>query len=449
MALLIAAMAALVVLGVGAIVLALRGRRIDDHPVCRRCRFDLVGMFPGSHVCPECGRTLSERAVRTGNRRRRKGLLAIGVAVLALSLAGGAGLTVASVGGPALNPYKPLWMLRLEAKGSDAKRAGDAVDEIVARYARGELGEKETARLVRLALDEHADASDPNAAQWIGVIESLVVDKRLSAEQFARYIEQGIAINVRVRPRIRAGDPLPLEVVVLNGRFARGRLVYVELEFARFAVDGVAIPPGRSVNGSVAGSGPTPRGYRTAYDLVRVGELSVGEHDLNAGLSITFRSHEGASDPRESRVLAEIERQLSFRFAVAAEDTISVVTPDDAMRERMRSSISAGMVVPEKDGSLQLEIRADNPPTDGVFQVSVRASGSEEWFATEGRLRFTADERMNYGMSTSNLPKVFHATDRIDIRLTPDPDGARKTVAIEGIYGEEIVIEDVSVQRSG
>jgi len=32
-----------------------RGRRIDNHPWCRKCRFDLHGLWPGAARCPECG----------------------------------------------------------------------------------------------------------------------------------------------------------------------------------------------------------------------------------------------------------------------------------------------------------------------------------------------------------------------------------------------------------
>ncbi len=36
------------VAGVVALVLGLRGRRIDDHPICRKCGFDLVGSLPSA-----------------------------------------------------------------------------------------------------------------------------------------------------------------------------------------------------------------------------------------------------------------------------------------------------------------------------------------------------------------------------------------------------------------
>ena len=66
---------ALLALAIG-LTLALigwRGRRVDDHPVCRKCRFDLAGVYPANETCPECGRDLAgRRAVRIGNRRHKR-----------------------------------------------------------------------------------------------------------------------------------------------------------------------------------------------------------------------------------------------------------------------------------------------------------------------------------------------------------------------------------------
>ena len=46
-------------LSLAATVVALRGRRVGDHPYCRRCGFDLFGKPPGSTVCSECGADLA------------------------------------------------------------------------------------------------------------------------------------------------------------------------------------------------------------------------------------------------------------------------------------------------------------------------------------------------------------------------------------------------------
>ena len=38
--------AILLAIGLVALVFGLRGRKIDDHPICRLCRFDLHGIYP-------------------------------------------------------------------------------------------------------------------------------------------------------------------------------------------------------------------------------------------------------------------------------------------------------------------------------------------------------------------------------------------------------------------
>src|SRR3569833_487778 len=51
---------------------AMRRRRIDDHPICRRCGFDLFGKPETSNICSECGADLARRrAIRVGHFHRR------------------------------------------------------------------------------------------------------------------------------------------------------------------------------------------------------------------------------------------------------------------------------------------------------------------------------------------------------------------------------------------
>ena len=63
-------------LAVVLLVAGWRGKKIDDHPWCRKCRFDLVGCPETTESCPECGADLtSKRSFRIGQRRKRKAVL--------------------------------------------------------------------------------------------------------------------------------------------------------------------------------------------------------------------------------------------------------------------------------------------------------------------------------------------------------------------------------------
>src|SRR5688500_18711994 len=104
--------AAVLLVSAALLVYALRGRRMDDHPVCRRCGFDLIGNPADSRVCSECGADLSSRrAVRVGRRETRRGLVKLMAPLMLVSL----GLLGVQGWGKARgvdwNRQKPAWWL--------------------------------------------------------------------------------------------------------------------------------------------------------------------------------------------------------------------------------------------------------------------------------------------------------------------------------------------------
>lgn len=108
--LLIAAILAVALPPTGLLVFALRGRRIDDHPLCRSCHFDLTGLPETSTQCPECGKNVTAPgAIRIGHRQTRIGLALTSAAALALSLLTLAAIIYALLTSADLSPYKPLW----------------------------------------------------------------------------------------------------------------------------------------------------------------------------------------------------------------------------------------------------------------------------------------------------------------------------------------------------
>ena len=69
----------------GAVVLwrGLRGRVMDDHVRCRRCRYDLAGTPKRPDICPECGTTLlGPRRVVIGRRRIAAPATTAGLAIV-------------------------------------------------------------------------------------------------------------------------------------------------------------------------------------------------------------------------------------------------------------------------------------------------------------------------------------------------------------------------------
>src|SRR5436853_590542 len=74
--------------GAGLLWVGWRGKRIDDHPICRKCGFDLFNKPAESKVCPECGVTIVfNRGVVFGHKIRGMGRFAAGTVTLVIGLA--------------------------------------------------------------------------------------------------------------------------------------------------------------------------------------------------------------------------------------------------------------------------------------------------------------------------------------------------------------------------
>src|SRR5438034_10252686 len=111
--LLISLVAIVLIAGIALAVSGWRGRRVGDHPYCRKCGFDLFGVAERSR-CPECGADVTmPKATRIGTRVRRRGMLVGGIAITVIAAA-----TLVIVGTHVARSvpwirYEPVWMLRL------------------------------------------------------------------------------------------------------------------------------------------------------------------------------------------------------------------------------------------------------------------------------------------------------------------------------------------------
>src|ERR1051325_12180197 len=60
-----------------------KGRLLDDHPLCRRCGFDLFGKPTDSTRCSECGADLNVASATTiGHRKRGRAAIIFGTTLL-------------------------------------------------------------------------------------------------------------------------------------------------------------------------------------------------------------------------------------------------------------------------------------------------------------------------------------------------------------------------------
>ncbi|QQE13177.1 hypothetical protein JD969_06865 [Planctomycetota bacterium] len=115
----------LLVLGLLMVVKGLWGRRVDDHPICSACRYDLSGMKVDlrnvskreGEACAECGADLGRKlGVIVGHRKKRKWMLGFGVMVLMVGLLGGGVIGGGVMKLSAAHKVKPTWLLVWEMK---------------------------------------------------------------------------------------------------------------------------------------------------------------------------------------------------------------------------------------------------------------------------------------------------------------------------------------------
>ncbi len=204
-------------LGLVMLIAAVRGRRVNDHPVCRRCRFDLVGLMPAAEACPECGSRLdAKNAVRVGARVRRYGGLrgvVVAAAVLLIGLAGMGGLGVTAVRGVNIYVKLPTAVLVTISRVSDSPQM---LTELLARAQAGNVSTSSLKQLGERALSRQAAAA-AGEITWNTAWGDLFVlaweADQMSEADTRAFLDRAFTPAVKHRSRVRRGQPLGLVVM--------------------------------------------------------------------------------------------------------------------------------------------------------------------------------------------------------------------------------------------
>ncbi len=241
------------------LLIAFRGRTIDDHPLCRRCRYDLFGLDPLPDLCPECGADLKgKRRLRIGHLRWSPRLFVIGFLLIAPTL-----LLVLSVAsrfqnGRTFHELKPTWWLRLELTSSSESTRSAAGRQFVRRMARGELSDEELTSLIEPLLGYSADASIPWHDDYALLLDRAMHKDLTTLAQEDRYLRQTVEAGIDVWLRSHINESWPARPVLTyrpsqamrlsSASYVRERLPVVEITTRRVAVDGRRIDISRHIH---------------------------------------------------------------------------------------------------------------------------------------------------------------------------------------------------------
>lgn len=452
---------ALLLLGIVLLWIGLAGRRVNDHPICRKCKRDLFGLPAMLERCPDCGNELRPGDVLRGVRERRTGMITAGafIAVPAALWLGGMGALL--LAGASANEYKPVWLLARELE-SDSPMA--ASEELARRLSRRKLSSEQVDGLAGKFLDHQADTNRPWQPLKGDFIEAAFVQGLLSPALWERYVEQGIGPGVEARPVISAGRYLPVQVLARNTRLGSQMAMY-----------------------SGGGPGGTQGGLPVTFVLYgrsendqpfEVGRLTMaaGSSEAAGGAYMEITAAQSALRGREETELTLVmtsanaaqlpsletrKWKLPIRLVAQPEQSVKVI--DDAQTiEAVQESfevLSLEIEVPDWWRRVVLNNTQDRytPPQTFEGRLSVRMAGGTklpwwcyEIFVDDGveehRVTTVVRER-GYRLVIPFTLKSFDGvhTEKVNVILRPNVEVAEEMVDVFEICGGEIVIRDVPV----
>lgn len=435
--------------GFWALSVGLRGRRIDDHPLCRNCGFDLTGRAAGSDRCPECGSDVTRpTALRHGHRQRRGGLIAAGAIGLLLAMVFVAPPLLSSVADFSLQPYKPLWLLRREATKGDASRRDLALAELDRRMKQGELSTDSVAGIVALALDVQADASIKWNPKWGDLIERSRSDRKVSDAQWARYARQAVHPTLTMRSKVGRGDPIRL---VLGTQPARlGNLSPLQLRYDtrlhQVQVNDVGLPQSKNTGHSTGSMRISADSRTTIYSSVSLNpiwdKLPDGANELRFRTKLMVR--DTPTDGSSDTAVVDVDLKAPFDIRPRGEAVVATNT-DESLRAGMLAAVSVEeAAVRGGQSDVHVMVMVRGIPEGLGHHVFVRSDGQEVKLGSLACPAGTTNHGWGFHMSADDLSAVG---ERIDVIFRPDPTVAAESHNTYSIWGGELEFKDVKVER--
>ena len=427
------------VLGLIVLVMGLRGRRVDAHPVCRKCRFDLEGLARGE--CPECGADVrADGAVRVGNRRKRRGAIVLGVVLLALGLGGSGVLAWGSATKFNWNTIKPVWMLTRELKSRDVATVDAAATELLARAEKEKLRASEWAPVVATALDVQGNTSGP----WAKSVGNLLLQARragaLDEAGLSRYIRQGVQLSLEARPRVAMDGEAAARMHVRPLRTGEQEWLKLRMAMVKTTMDGNVVVEredrwGSSMNiapvGTSSSSIPTP-----------VAGLAPGKHEVRQEWSLWVTESHGHDEGR--MVPWKQEFVAAFELLGPGESTVTM-TKDEALQEVMEKKVRLSQLRIEDGKHVSGAIDMQQLPMAVGFDVIFRTRDENGVVREEVLAQVNAPAGAWHGHGIGGDLKTPIRGDKVDVVLRASRAAAEKTVDLTEIWDGSIEFKDVAI----
>jgi hypothetical protein len=356
--------------------------------------------------------------------------------------------------GADLNRYKPLWWLTRQADAA-------VVGEISRRQLAGELSDGQLGDVVDAALAAQADVTRPWLNGWGDAIERARIDGKLSDEKWRLYAKQVLPLSLVARPRIRAGDPIPIEVHYAGLRSAANSRLRAHLRVMRAFLGDEKL--GGLLPEDTAGGGlemhiQGGRSGRAALERLTAPKDMMsrfaGTRAVRADVAVDMLEPAGGRSDTQSVVAREVKLDCRTTIVAPTEPTVELVRGDAATRAAMRAalqirthnrsgqrSLDPGPVIRVNNDGARLIVQAADPPIGLAFDVLLRDRHGREWplHAIDFRPQVNGTWYVSEHLDDFN-------DEYADVILRPSAARAASTIELTRIWNEEIVFPKLPVR---
>ena len=417
------------------------GRRVDDHPLCRRCGFDLTGRPEGSQRCPECGADLKRRrAMRIGHRRRRTLWIALALVIILAPIGITTRFLWPILSDPNPDRLKPVWWLSAEATHFGGIFRNSALDELIRRESTGALKKEEIDPLIDAALAQQADLSRPWFAKWGDLVEEAEDHNHVPTEKWHRYLRQslGDSLKLQVRARVRTGDPLPARVVYRPSRTGSGgNTILIPETFLADQSDPLTASVSRSM------LGPDPAGQSAVWfnlPQTHLGFLCDGEHI--AAVSVLLAGGRSGGDVHKGGV----ERLTQSWSLLPSDASVASFRSNPPLANKIRGAVRAYDLQITRSGSARVWLDVFPVPADIAFEVSLRTDKAE---VPLGEIARPAGQpMMSFPLLAAHGCEGLRQDEQVELVFHPSREVAARTVDLTEIWDGQIIIPKVPVIRA-
>jgi hypothetical protein len=444
------------IVGTFLLIRGLRGRKVDDHPLCRRCGFDLIGLPADVKTCSECGADVSSpRAIRIGHRKRRTGMAWAGVLLIAPVILG-----IALIGWMSVSNFKwiehaPYWYVARESRSNVAAERDAALVELARRITANQLSAEQIKPLTDASLAAQADLNIPWSTGWGDVLDAAQAVGKLSDKDWKQYLANAPQFTMKTRPEIRRGDALPIYISVAPGRIGSRGAAY---PYTNFSVEKDSDLVGAKaqtnygrndwgrVTASSGGGGSMPV---ISLDPKLVAAAQDGVKTIRVAMKVDVEPKQNTSywsstqpAPFASRV---VHLQAQWKLVSADAPTIKLIdTPDPAATAAAlvkATTISQLSFNPQWGDNVNLSLNFQNPPVPLAHKIFLRDPSGREWPITGIYVQAGG----GHGWGTGGQAKGFDA-DVVDVIFRPDAKTALNTIEMHEYWSGEFTVPNVPVK---